>query len=128
MSEADLEGRYRGYITCLNRQDWDSLGDFVGEGVVYNGKATGLGGYRAMLENDFASIPDLRFNIGLLVADGAHVASRLDFDCSPRGTFMGLAVNGRRVSFAEHVFYAFSAGKIVEVWSLIDRAAIEAQL
>jgi predicted ester cyclase len=32
------------------------------------------------------------------------------------------------VSFAENVFYQFRAGKIAEVWSVIDKRAIEAQL
>jgi predicted ester cyclase len=37
-------------------------------------------------------------------------------------------VNGKRVSFAENVFYEFRADKIREVWSVIDKAVIEAQL
>jgi predicted ester cyclase len=37
-------------------------------------------------------------------------------------------VNGRRVSFAERVFYAFRNGKIAEVWSVIDKAAIDTQI
>jgi predicted ester cyclase len=37
-------------------------------------------------------------------------------------------VNGKRVSFTENVFYEFRADKIVQVWSAIDKAAIEAQL
>ena len=60
-----------------------------------------------MLERDFEEIPDLRFNIELLICDPPHVASRLRFDCRPKGLFLGLAVNGRRVTFAENVFYEF---------------------
>jgi predicted ester cyclase len=37
-------------------------------------------------------------------------------------------VNGRKVSFTENVFYEFRNGKIVQVWSVIDKAAIEGQL
>ena len=36
--------------------------------------------------------------------------------------------NGRRVAFAENVFYRFHNERIAEVWSVIDKAAIEAQL
>jgi predicted ester cyclase len=32
------------------------------------------------------------------------------------------------VSFSENVFYEFRDGKIREVWSVIDKAAIESQL
>ncbi|KJC38045.1 ester cyclase [Bradyrhizobium sp. LTSP885] len=128
MNETDLADIYRHYIACLNRQDWPRLGQFVDADVHHNGRQLGLSGYRAMLEQDFRDIPDLRFNIDLLVCDTAHVASRLAFDCSPRGEFLGLNVDGRRVSFAENVFYEFRGGKIVQVWSVIDKAAIEAQL
>jgi predicted ester cyclase len=70
----------------------------------------------------------LQFHIQLLIADAAHVASRLEFDCTPRGIFLGLPVNGRKVRFTENVFYRFKDGKIEQVWSVIDKAAIEAQL
>ena len=81
-----------------------------------------------MLEGDFDEIPDLRFNIQMLVADPPYIASRLVFDCTPKGTFLGLSVNGKRVTFAENVIYEFRGEKIVEVWSVIDKVAIEAQL
>ncbi len=128
MTEAVLADLYRAYIACLNRQDWENLRQFVADDARHNGRPFGLAGYRAMLERDFAEIPDLEFNIELLVCEPPHVASRLRFDCRPNGLFLGLAVNGKRVVFAENVFYKFRSGKIGEVWSVIDRAAIEAQL
>lgn len=128
MSQDELAERYRGYIACLNAQDWAHLGDFVGEAVRYNGEPIGLAGYRAMLERDFREIPDLRFTIALLAVDPPLVACRLDFDCTPRGSFLGLPVNGRRLRFAENIFYRFAAGRIAEAWSVIDKAAVEAQL
>ncbi len=81
-----------------------------------------------MLERDFREIPDLRFDIALLISDPPRIAARLQFDCTPVGTFMGLAVNGRRISFCENVFYEFGNDRIRQVWSVIDKAAIEAQL
>jgi predicted ester cyclase len=128
MSASDLSDVYRGYIDCLNQQDWATLGRFVDDDVTYNGDRIGLSGYRAMLERDFREIPDLRFDIALLVAEPPVIASRLQFECSPKGMFLGLAVDGKKVAFAENVFYAFRGGKIAQVWSVIDKAAIEAQL
>ena len=128
MTKADLSDIYRDYIACLNRQDWPKLGQFVDDRVTHNRRQIGLSGYRQMLERDFDEIPDLHFNIQLLIADAPYVASRLAFDCSPKGAFLGLDVNGKRVSFAENVFYEFREQKIVQVWSVIDKAAIEAQL
>lgn len=128
MGPDDLATLYRGYIACLNSQDWHRLGDFVGERVAYNGEPVGLGGYRRMLEDDFAAIPDLAFKIALLACEPPQIASRLEFDCTPAGTLFGIPVNGRRVRFAENVFYRVQEGRIVEVWSVIDKSSIAAQV
>ena len=69
-----------------------------------------------------------RFTIQLLASSPPLVAARLAFRCSPKGKFLGLSVNGRMLSFAENVFYEFRLSKIASVWSVIDKAAIEAQL
>jgi predicted ester cyclase len=126
--KTDLSDLYRGYIACLNRQNWSKLKQFVHDDVHYNGQRIGLPGYREMLERDFQEIPDLCFTIQLLMSDPPYIASRLGFDCTPKGKFLDLPVNGRRVSFAENVFYEFREEKIVQVWSVIDKAAIEAQI
>jgi predicted ester cyclase len=128
MTKAELSDIYRDYIACLNEQDWPNLGQFVHEEVHYNGGRIGLSGYREMLERDFCAIPDLYFDIHLLISEPPHVASRLSFDCRPKGILFGLPVNGKRVSFAENVFYEFRDGRIEQVWSVIDKAAIESQL
>ena len=128
MIKTDLCDIYRDYIACLNKQDWLKLEKFVHDDVYYNGRRIGISGYREMLEKDFHEIPDLYFDIQLLISDPPHVASRLGFDCTPKGKFLGLHVNGKRVSFTENVFYEFRREKIEQVWSVIDKAAIEAQL
>ena len=126
--EKPLADIYREYIACLNGQDWDNLGRFVHETVSHNGRSFGLAGYRAMLEQDFKAIPDLHFKIDLLVSEAHTVAARLAFDCTPVAVFLGLPVNGRKIKFAENVFYTFENGLIKSVWSIIDKAAVEAQL
>ena len=128
MTKTGLSEIYRKYIACLNNQDWQKLQQFVHESVYYNGKLVGLSGYREMLERDFKEIPDLYFEIQLLISESPYVASRLHFDCTPKGKFLGLHVSGKKVSFTENVFYEFREEKIVQVWSVIDKAAIEAQL
>jgi predicted ester cyclase len=128
VNKADLSEVYRGYIDCLNRRDWSNLHQFVDEKVSRNGQEIRLSGYREMLERDISEIPDLHFNIQLLIADPPYLASRLLFDCTPKGKFLGLSINGQRVTFTENVFYEFRGGKIAQVWSVVDKAEIEAQL
>jgi steroid delta-isomerase-like uncharacterized protein len=128
MMKTDLSDVYQRYIYCLNKQDWPRLDQFVHDDVHYNGQRFGVPRYRQMLERDFNEIPDLHFNIAQLISDPPWIASRLLFDCTPKGAFLGLPVNGKRVSFSENVFYQFRGEKIERVWSVIDKAAIEAQL
>ncbi|OOO17914.1 ester cyclase [Agrobacterium pusense] len=123
-----LQDIYLAYLDCLNLQAFDDLGTFVADNVEHNGRPFGLSGYRDMLVNDFNDIPDLRFEAEILVSDATRIAARLPFDCTPKSTFMGLPVNGRRVQFCEHVFYEVEHMKIRRVWSVIDKPAIERQL
>ena len=124
----NLSDIYRNYIACLNGQDWPRLGLFVDDDVTYNARRIGLPGFIQLLEKDFREIPDLHFNVQLLISDQPYIASRLRFDCTPVGMFFGLPVNGKNVSFCENVFYEFRRGKILNILSVIDKAAIEAQL
>nr|WP_244817989.1 ester cyclase [Caballeronia sp. Lep1P3] len=128
MEDRNLADVYRGYIACLNAQNWPALHRFVHDTLTYNGNTISLDGYRHMLERDFRQIPDLRFDIRLLVVEPPFVACRLWFDCTPARDFMGLRIDGTRVSFAENVFYEFRERRIAHVSSVIDKAAIEAQL
>ena len=128
MTRTDLCDVYRAYIACLNARDWPKLQRFVHDDVHYNGQRIRVSGYREMLERDVRDIPDLRFDIQLLISDPPYIASRLGFECKPKGMFLGLHVNGKKVSFSENVFYRFRRGKIEQVWSVIDKPAIEAQL
>jgi steroid delta-isomerase-like uncharacterized protein len=124
MSE-QLELTYRRYIDALNERRFDDLQEFVHDELTYNSEPITREEYAAMLVEDVRAIPDLHYDIDLLVADDLHVACRLAFDCRPQGQFLGIPVNGRRVSFAEHVFYRLREGRIEQVWSLLDKDAIK---
>ena len=128
MIRTDIADVYRNYIDCLNQQDWPKLGQFVHDDAVHNGRQVGLIGYRELLEKDFDDIPDLHFSVQMLISQPPYVASRLAFDCTPKGIFLGLPVNGTRLSFTENVFYEFRGEKICQVWSVIDKVDIETQL
>jgi predicted ester cyclase len=115
-------------IACLNAHDWPNLGKFVHDALQYNGRALTLDDYRELSKKDVREIHDLRFHIELLITEPPRVACRLRFECMPKAGFLGLHVDGRRVVFCENVFCEFRDGKIERVWSVIHKAAIEAQL
>ena len=127
MTAQGLRRLYLDYIDCLNQRDWAALGSFVHAAAEHNGTSIGLSGYREMLKSDVAAIPDLFFDVRMLLCDAPFIASRIHFDCAPVGLLFGLPVNGRRVRFDENVFYEIEAGRIRRVWSVIDKDAVRQQ-
>lgn len=128
MSDDGLADLYRAYLGALNERRFDDLVDYVHDELSYNGEAITRQQYRDLIARDVAAIPDLFYDARIVVAGGGRVACRILFDCTPQGEFLGFVSHGRRIVFAEHVFYDFRDGRIAEVSSLIDRAAIAAQL
>jgi predicted ester cyclase len=128
MVNADLETRYRAYLDVLNERRLDDLVHYVHDELSYNGVTMTRGQYQDLIGADVTAIPDLIFDAHIIVASGDQVACRLVFDCTPQQEFLGFSPIGKRLIFAEHVFYRFRDGRIAAVLSLIDRAAIAAQL
>jgi predicted ester cyclase len=124
---AELDRIYRAYLDALNERRFGDLGQFVHDEVVRNGQTMTCQQYAQFIAADVDAIPDLTYTIDQLVSSDDTVAARLWFDCTPVRDFGGLPVAGRRVQFAEHVFYRFRHGRIAQVWSLIDTDALRAQ-
>ncbi|MEO5890949.1 MAG: ester cyclase [Ferruginibacter sp.] len=119
---------YRNYIDCLNSANLEQLSDFIHDKLTYNGKETTLKEYKENRLVERKAIPDLYYDIGLLVTDENTIASRLNFNCTPVKEFMGIIPNGNRAIFSENVFYKVQQGKINSVWSLVDIDAIREQI
>ena len=128
MTEAEFEAHYRRYISYLNNRRLNELDEFVHEELTYNGAPETRADYRTRIAEDVAAIPDLYFDVHLIVVGGDQIACRLFYNCTPQSEWLGLQPNGKSISFAEHVFYKFRDGKIYEVWSLLDVPSIAKQL
>ncbi len=128
MQDDALAAQYRGYIAALNTQRFDGLQDFVHDHVVHNDRELSRAEYQAMLADHADAIPDLRYDVVSLLAGDDEVAARILFRCTPVREWAGFAPTGATISFAEHAFYRFRAGRIARVWSLLDTDAITAQL
>ena len=57
MTETALADLYRGYIACLNRQDWPNLHRFVADDARHNGRPFGLAGYQRHARARFRGDP-----------------------------------------------------------------------
>jgi len=75
-----------------------------------------------------AAFPDLRFDMHTLVADGDHAAAHATLTATHRGIWSGLAATGRSIHVEHMFFFRFDHERIVEVWELLDRPALQRQL
>lgn len=124
----DYKNFYSSYLDCLNTGRLEALSEFVNSKLLYNQQQITLPDYHNMLLQNKKDIPDLFFDLRLLVTSGDKIAARLSFNCTPVGSFLGIPVNGRKVEFTEHVFYQLKNNKIATIWSLIDTDIIKSQV
>ena len=120
--------RYLAYVDALNERRFEDLEELLAERLTYNGEMVTREDYQRARREEVALVPDLRWELDLLVVEGDRVAARFAFTCTPSGPFLGLETSGRELRFAEHVFYRFEEGRIVEVVALVDRDAVRRQV
>ena len=74
-----LEQVYRTYLDALNGRRLDDLDQFVHDQVVYNDTSISRQQYAQMIAEDVQKIPDLYFNVDLLitVTTSSHAACGL---------------------------------------------------
>ena len=127
MSTEALRQHYVAYISAINAGHADQLDDFVDENVLYNGQPLTKDEYQHLITDSQEAIPNLYFEIQMLVVGNNEVGCRLHFpNVTLQKEFLGQQPSGKSISFSEHVFYKFREGKIYEVWSLLDERAVAA--
>jgi predicted ester cyclase len=100
------------------------LDELVAEDVV-NHSATdehkhGIEGFRHVMEWGFALLPDGRYEILDMIAEGDKVACRVRVSGTMQGELFGIPPTGKSFT-AEHVhWHRVSGGKLVERWAVRD--------
>jgi steroid delta-isomerase-like uncharacterized protein len=107
-----------------NGHDLDVLDELVAEDVV-NHAATeehklGIEGFRHVMEWGFALLPDGRYEVLDMIAEGEMVACRVRASGTMQGEMFGIPPTGKAFS-AEHVhWHRVVDGKLVERWAVRD--------
>ncbi len=73
-----------------------------------------LAGFKAMGAGLGAAIPDLRFEIQDLVAEGDAVVARFTMEGTPTGSLMGQPLSGKKFSLRGLAYYRLANGRVVE--------------
>jgi predicted ester cyclase len=95
---------------------------------LFPGAPPGLAGMKAALAGLLEGLPDARFTVEHLVAQGDLVAARVVLRGTHRGPLLGVPPTGRELELCEHIFVRFEHGKVAESWALRDDLGMMRQL
>jgi predicted ester cyclase len=92
------------------------------------GEARGLEAVTGLIGPFFAAFPDLRDEVGELLAEGDQVRARSTWRGTQRGEFFGVPPTGKEVAVAGISTYRVAGGKVAEEWWLEDLLGLVQQL
>jgi steroid delta-isomerase-like uncharacterized protein len=133
MSPEGLKALAREYIERVwNRHELDALDELaspdyrrhLGPSQPPIGRAAQKERLRGLLR----AMPDTRFEIEDLIAEGDRVVFRVTVRATHQGELFGLAPTGTALAFSAIDILRFEAGKMVEHWGFGDSAALLRQL
>ena len=85
-------------------------------------------GFRQFVGSFLDALPDFRYTIDDMIADGDRVAVRLTAQGTQQGELMGIPPTGKRATWGEMHIGRMQDGKIVEHWGQIDNLGMLQQL
>lgn len=110
----------------------DEVGDAVAETMIFHeGGATrtlSLDDLKRAMARWRSGFPDLVFEMHQLVVSGDLAAARLTMHGTHLGLWRDRPATGRRIAVEHMFFFRFQDGRIVEIWEMLDRGALDAQL
>lgn len=128
MPEADLKNLYRRYIAAINDRQFDVLDQLIADDVQMNGvpykRAEVVESVRGFVD----AAPDWIWNIQDLFAEDDRIAARLQDTGTPVKQFLGYEPTGAALNIMEYASYRIRHGRFVEIYFLLDTAAVAAQL
>ena len=94
--------------------------DYVNHGSIPGQPVQDREGMKRVERATREALPDIRYEITHLVAQGDWVAHHWTAEATHTGPFMGVPPTGRRFSATGMVFTRLRDGKIAEQWRIVD--------
>ncbi len=116
---------------ALNQGDMDRFGEFLSDDfreVAHFGMGRNKEDYLANFVNLRTMMPDVRFDIQEVIAEGDRIVVVENYSGTMTGELKGLEPNGRRMSVTAVDIYRAKDGKLTEVLSVLDTASVMEQL
>jgi predicted ester cyclase len=116
------------YEDCINTGALERLDELVAPDYVGPQGEAGPDGFRKTIQGLRAGIPDIRFTIDELIAEGDGVAVRWTWRGTHTGTLRGLEPSQKPVTNAGIALYHLTEGKIVRAALQTDRVGFLQQI
>jgi steroid delta-isomerase-like uncharacterized protein len=115
-----------------NRECFGRVEDILADTFVFHvgGKTRtmNIGELRGIVGRWKTGFPDLAWTIHSIVASDDRAAAHLTLTGTHLGEWSGLDATARTIDVEHMFFFRFEVGRIVEVWELLDRSALQKQL
>jgi steroid delta-isomerase-like uncharacterized protein len=110
--------------------DADVFDEVLASDFVYHQPMTppDLEGFKQFLPMFRTALPDMRFAVEDLIAEGDKVVDRITFQATHQGEMMGTPPTGNTVTVTEIHISRIVQGKIVERWGQTDMLGMLQQL
>ena len=118
-------------VEAINTGNFEALGDvFTSDVTTHYGSGEAVHGVEALagLMAGLAAFSDLTATIEDLAVDGDRVGARYTTRGRQRGEFLGIPNTGVSVEFGGAGIHRIEDGKIAEVWTVDDWAALTRQI
>jgi steroid delta-isomerase-like uncharacterized protein len=123
----------RFYAEVFDRGDTEVIDelvapDFVEHEVVPPGVPTGIEGLKWWVGAFREAFPDLKTQIGVMVAEDDLVAAHVTFTGTHKGEFLGIPASGTSISVTGTDIVRIRDGKAVEHWGVTDMLSLMQQI
>jgi steroid delta-isomerase-like uncharacterized protein len=123
----------RYFEECWNKGDLAFIDEWMGPDILFLGEHTTREEWRDALTRWLTALPDFRYHVDDLIAEGDTVAANTHFTGTHRGVFHQITQapwppTGKPIDFREMIFFRLAEGKVVEVWEAWNSTSFDQQL
>ena len=108
------------FIDLINEKRHERIPEIFTPDIVLNGELGGYEGVRRWMDLFHDSFPDCRDTITGQWAEGDEVVTRIRFEATHTGPWMGAAPTGRRVAWPGIAVHRIEAGRIARMDTVIQ--------
>lgn len=130
--DANMAQMKRFYSEVINQGNIDLFDELTTASFVENEESPGFAPNREGVKKWFrmlrTAFPDLKFEVGFMIAKDDKVVSYVTMTGTQKGPFMDMPASGNKIRVSTVDIVRFVDGKAVEHWGVTDTGAMMQQL